>query len=319
MREAKNLSRDAFALLVRIMDHPRMAISASLLLEEFSRLAPELIDGGWLTPVGNQAALAVPGEDDHSFHELVWDSERKQYKYFTPSSGWVFVAADTMKRHAVDDDRFLAFLQHRLGIPGSQPVTCLHDPILWHLGSARFDGYRAHLYFVRRLDGPENRVAFLRAMRREIGKTPAIILCTGKKEPVDLELPVDQALVPIHQVMVRDRDVFSVDEDAVHAVLRGTPGADESRGGIGLRFSTDYRIVHWNGEQYKLTKKQSAVLECLHREGGRAHKDLLCAEACTNEDLHRIMRNKVDGKWVQHPLWNSLIKSEGNGYYYLGQ
>lgn len=82
-------------------------------------------------------------------------------------------------------------------------------------------------------------------------------------------------------------------------------------------FSTDYRMVHWNDESYKLTKKQSAVVECLHNEGGRAHKDLLRAEARTNEEIHRIMRNKKSGRWIPHPLWSTLIKSEGNGYYYL--
>lgn len=317
MSDARNLSRDAFLLLLRIIEHPRMTIGAESLFSEFPRLAPDLIDGGWLVPAGSDAAPVSPGDDDYPFHELLWDSERKQYKYFTSTSGWVHVAADIVKRYVLDDDRLFAFLQAQLEIPKSQRLTCLHDAVLWHLGSTRFGSYRAHLYFSRRLDELENRVAFLRAMRREIGKTPAIIIYAGKRELVGLELPVDQALVSFHQVLARDQADFGIDGDVLHAMLKGSPSADESGGGIGLRFSTDYRMVHWNGESYKLTKKQSAVMECLHNEGGRAHKDLLRAEARTNEELHRIMRNKKNGQWVPHPLWNTLIKSEGNGYYYL--
>ncbi len=317
MRETQNLSREAFALLMRVTEHPRRAIGAEPLVSGFPRLAPELIDGGWLTPAGHDPAPILPGDDDHPFHELLWDSERKRYKYFTVSSGWVYVSADVVKRYMLDDNRLLAFLQRQLGIPQSQRLTCLVDAGLWHLGSTRFGGYRAHLYFARRLNGPEERATFIRAMRREIGKTPAIILCASKNEPVGLEMPVDQALVSIHQVMVRDQADFRVDNDVLCALLKGAPDVEELTGGIGLRFSTDYRIVHWNGESYKLTKKQSAVIECLEDEGGRAHKDLIRAEARTNEELHRIMRNKKNGQWIPHPLWNTLIKSEGNGYYYL--
>ena len=317
MREGRKLSRDAFALLLQIIEHPSMTIGTEPLLSDFPRLAPELINAGWLVPAGNDTAPVLPGDDDHPFHELLWDSERKQYKYFTATSGWVYVAADTVKHYVLDDDRLFGFLQHKLDIPKTQRLTCLLDNVLWHLGSTRFGGYRAHLYFARRLRDLENRAAIVRAMRREVGKTPAIIMYASKPEPVGLELPVDQAIVSLHQVMARDQADFNIDEDVLYALLKGVPSTEESTGGIGLRFSIDYRIVHWNGESYKLTKKQSAVVECLHNEGGRAHKDLLRAEARTNEEIHRIMRNKKNGQWIPHPLWSTLIKSEGNGYYYL--
>lgn len=317
MREERKLSRDAFALLLRVIEHPSMTIGTEPLFSDFPQLATELINAGWLVPAGNDTAPVLSDDDDHSFHELLWDSERKQYKYFTATSGWVHVVADIAKRYVLDEDKLFGFLQYRLDIPKSQRLTCLHDNVLWHLGSTRFGGYRAHLYFTRRLSYPESRAAFMRAMRREVGKTPAIIMYASKQEPVGLELPVDQEVVSLHRVMVRDQAEFSIDEDVLYALLKGVPGTEESTGGIGLRFSTDYRIVHWNGESYKLTKKQSAVVECLHNEGGWAHKDLLRAEARTNQEIHRVMRNKKNGQWIPHLLWSTLIKSEGNGYYYL--
>ena len=50
-------------------------------------------------------------------------------------------------------------------------------------------------------------------------------------------------------------------------------------------------------------------MECLNNEGGRAaHKDLLRTEARTNEELRRIMRNKKNGQWIPHFLWDSLTQ-----------
>ena len=82
-------------------------------------------------------------------------------------------------------------------------------------------------------------------------------------------------------------------------------------------FSSDYRQVKWHGQTYKLTKKQAAVLETLIREGGRAHKDLLCAEARTNQALIHVFRNRVGKTFTTHPLWDTLITNEGNGFYLL--
>ncbi len=86
---------------------------------------------------------------------------------------------------------------------------------------------------------------------------------------------------------------------------------------LALQFSSDYRQVQWNGALYSLTKKQSAIMEALVRAGGCAHKDLLAAEANTNQKIRHVFRNRVKGKMVAHPLWDTLIKPDGNGNYHL--
>ncbi len=97
MKEVTSISRDAFNLLLQVLEHPRMMIGAGTLMDDFPRQASELIESGCLIPAGNQAVTSIVDDDDASFHELVWDSERKHHKYFTAESGWVFIGADSMK------------------------------------------------------------------------------------------------------------------------------------------------------------------------------------------------------------------------------
>lgn len=84
-----------------------------------------------------------------------------------------------------------------------------------------------------------------------------------------------------------------------------------------LQFSPDYRQVKWQDNLYSFTKKQSVIMETLVRAGGIAHKDLLCAEAQTNQPISHIFRGRQKGKMVAHPLWGILIKNDCNGRYFL--
>lgn len=60
MREERKLSGDAFALLLRVIEHPSMTIGTEPLFSDFPRLATELIDAGWLVPAGNDTAPVCP-------------------------------------------------------------------------------------------------------------------------------------------------------------------------------------------------------------------------------------------------------------------
>ncbi len=314
MTAIKPLSRCGLTLLLRLLNSPRPSISGSVLFEDFPLIADELVDGSWLKPDG---ALSYLNMGDARLAELTWCSKTGGYRYFSIESGWVTVSPSQVKRFSIDMDILLSWIRGLLDIGAAHRLTTLVDGVFWHLGVIWAGKYRINVYFVRRLLEPDNQRSFLRSLKQESSRTPAIILNASPRIPPLMELPLDVALVPLENVLSRTGNQCTLDIGAVISILRGCSVSESRDGGIGLRFSTDYRQVYWNGNTYKLTKKQAAVMECLHREGGRAHKDLLRAEANTNEELHRIMRNKVDGKWVQHPIWNTLLKGEGNGYYYL--
>ncbi|ABC32349.1 hypothetical protein HCH_05693 [Hahella chejuensis KCTC 2396] len=309
-----SITLEALTLILRLLNSPAPTIAGSLLFEEFPGVAYELVNRLFLTPTG---CLGYLTHGHQGFADLTWCSETRRHRYFSSSAGWVSVPAEEIHRYTVDVDRLLLWLQGFFTIGAHYRVTPLLDDWLWHLGATRIRGYRVNLYFVRSLDTTERLLSVMKELRKESARAPAIVVSTSSKLPTGIDMPQDIALVSLDRLLSRTGGYCVLDELSVLSILQGYSEASENEGGIGLRFSTDFRRVRWNGQWYTLTKKQSAVMEALYREGGRAHKDLLRAEAETNEELHRIMRNKIDGKWVIHPLWNSLIKKEGGGYYFL--
>lgn len=309
------LSRGALDLLLQLLNAPYPAVAGEVLFSESQRLATTLLQENWLLPAGVDPVVA----SGDRFYNLHWDSEHAAFRYFSPAAGWQTVSSEQVKRYTVNVDLFLTWLARALGVGDSQSATCLDNSTFWHLGYAYFGSTKVHLYFARRLASPEVQDAFLKSLRKESSRMPAAIVTSGRQAPAFLDLPLDTTLVSLRDILVRAGECPDIDRDALSAIVHGNrhEKSDNAHGGIALRFSADYRLVVWNGQRYALTKKQAAVMEALDKEGGRAHKDFLCAQADTNEELHRIMRNKVDGCWVVHPLWQTLIKGDGNGYYYL--
>ena len=308
------LSREALALLLRLLNSPTTVIAGDVLIDQFASVADELINGGYLQPAGIIESLAA---EDGGFHELTWCSQTRAYCYFSTDAGWVTVPGERLQRYRVDDNRLLDWLTQFLGISAAYRVSMLNESIFWHLGISRFGNHRVNLYFVRRLEDSRNMPSFLTALKRESARTPTMIISASTFIPPTLAMPLDQVIIPLEHLLSRSGDACVLDYATVQSLLQSHPVDEVREGSIGLRFSTDYRQVHWNGKAYTLTKKQAAVVEALHQEGGRAHKDLLRAAANTNEKLSRIMSNRIEGKWATHPFWGTLIKSEGNGYYSL--
>lgn len=312
MSATGTLGRGALALLLRIINSPSGVISGEVLCELSPGGSEELIKAEILKP---STSVLSTVEVDECARDLVWFSDEKCYKYFSSGVGWVAVTPESVKQYALQIDAVLDWFRGIFEIGGTYRTTEVHSKMLWFLGAARFGKSKVSIYFVKALHTSHNVQLFLSALKQEAGNAPAIFVTSSNIDPSFIELPLDMALVTVGQILSRSDKVATLDHGMVGSIINGGKSISSGEGGIGLRFSTDYRLVYWNGEEYKLTKKQAAVMEALEREGGRAHKDLLRAEANTNEEIHRIMRNKVQGEWVQHPLWSSLIKSSGNGYY----
>lgn len=308
------LTQEAFALLQSEISASRR-IDGAILRIYFSRIQTELLCHNWLVCTGAPIDVIATADEDIPFADLEWDAECRQYRYFD-STGWNYVDNDDLKAYGINIAQWFEFLQQKLGISQRYVPTETKSDRMWYLGEMRIDHHRLHVFYTNPIISREDRQLCLQACQQILAdQVPAIILMPGREVPNDIELPLDVVFVPMEMVRLTNTQSVEFDHQRIAAQLKLQPQEAKCTASVVPRFSTDYRLAYWKGERYKLTKKQAAVIEKLDEQGGRAHKDVLSAAANSNEAVHRIMRNKVNGKWVQHPLWNTLIQLDGGGYY----
>ena len=307
------LSRSAWLLLQRLLNSPTQTITGMLLRTQFRDVADTLISGGYLLAIDGCAEWL---DDEDVPRELEWHSTGCAYRYFSPAAGWSIIPCDEVQRYGLNKDIWLSWLRDQLEIGTRYRTTVLEDAWLCYLGVARFGHYRIHVYSAEGLLDSARMVSLYRHLKYERSRRPALVITTHNMISV-MDMPIDVLVRPLEGILSREGDVCQLDNALLQSLLEPTFVNIPMDTSVVLRYSTDYRQVTWNGKVYSLTKKQATVLEVLVREGGRAHKDLLQAEANTNEEIHRIMRNKVNGQWKVHPLWGSLIQADGSGYYRL--
>ena len=283
-------------------------------------LAPDVrhtVTAQWLIGAGQAIYVTLERNGSDYAQELTWVEEKQGYGHFDAYVGWVMVDDKDIKLYRLNVSGLMATLQRILGMPGSTQPKEIHEHLLWELGDTRIEGKMCHVYFVCYLFGQANQRALRDAMRLATTKHPIVVLHPGNEAiEGDLELPLGTVMVPVNRIF-DDSAELALDSLALAAMIRvGTPVTSQDEHGD-LRFSTDYRLVHWQGEQYRLTKKQAAVFEALGRDGGRVHKSLLEAAANTNSDVRQIMRVRKNDKSLPHPLWNTLLYHDGQGFYYF--
>ena len=285
-------------------------------------LAPDVrhtVTAQWLIGAGQSIYVTLERNGSDYAQELTWVEEKQGYGHFDAYVGWVMVDDKDIKLYRLNVPGLMATLQQVLGVPVSIKPKETHENILWDLGDVRIEGKKCHVYFVSYLLGQANQRALRDAMRLATTKHPIVVLHPGNEAiEDDLELPLGTVMVPVNRIF-NDSVKLALDSLALAAMIReGTGGSVISQGDVNtLRFSTDYRLVHWQREQYRLTKKQAAVFEALDREGGRGHKSLLEAAANTNSDVRQIMRVRKNDKSLPHPLWNTLLYHDSQGFYYF--
>lgn len=303
------MSQQSLRLLLSILNSPRQMVAGHSLFSDYPLLAQELISNDYLMPAEPLTSVTQGGQQ----YRLNW-CQRAGYRYFNNEVGWSAVCERRIERYRVTMAKVLSLLQAMTEIK-SHPITCIEPSMLWHLGYSRWHASRVHWYFARRLHASESALSVEQHLKAERYRVPAVILSASVVSPI-IELPLNQRVIPLEKLLSRD-GTCRLDELSLQSLLNHKPTVLNRSGGMNLQFSSDFRRVDWQGQSYVLTKKQAAVVESLFESGGRAHKDYLCAQANTSQSLQHIMRNRVNGQWVAHPLMGTLIHREGNGYYCL--
>lgn len=315
------LSPQSLSLIVRLLNSAEGRIARSMLVEAFANVVDELLAGGWLVPHNRQSMC----RDEHTTYidvVCVWDAELQDYRCYEEEPDEEHWPMEPVTDYVLDEWCWLKWLKVQLDISDFYRITPLAQERCWYLGATRIDGQRLHVYTVKQLHDTETQQALLELVEREAGRVPALFISTWPELPPLLTLPGDRLLVPLEDLLLRSSQRAQLDKTAWQTIARrlcGTSsnqdleGTDNNR----LQVSSDYRLVRWQGHDHRLTKTQAAVVKTLHQSGKSMHKDALCSAADTSMPLHHVFRNKVQKRYVSHPLWKTLIRHDGNGYYIL--
>ena len=318
MTNNTEIKREALTLTLCLWDSPMGEIVGHHLFEGYPAVANELLHHGWLVPRGVLHHRIHPSRD--YFVDVRWDGARQQYGYSEDEQHWQPVPTKDITRYAIDEQPVLRWLQVLFGIDDYYRITSLANNSCWYLGVTHAHPYRAHIYFARQLHLREVQKTLQSTLQDEVGHVPALIIHSGRLFDYGVTWPLDRRLVSLENLLARTDQRCQIHKPTLAALMKSLychASPDNIHGDKALHFSTDYRQVYWRGQSYQLTKKQAAAIEALHKSGGRAHKDFLCAAANTNTPLYQIFRSRIDNRYQPHPLWQTLIVSEGDGYYAL--
>ncbi len=306
-----SLSRNALDLILRLSRSPSMKISGAVLNDDFCNVVNELIDGEWFSK-GRCKSYCDPVTG--VFMDLDWDSDTKCYRYFN-EEGWNRLSICQVEEFCLNLDRFLTVIKSLIEVEQHFRTESLIENLLWYLGHTRIGNSRVNFYFMRRSSLQSVQFDCSKMLKKESERTPSIIVTDSPIVNCNFPIPRGFATIYFEDLLDRASEKCTFDQAMVLTILKGKNETDDTA--IGLSFSADYMTIYWNGKEYDLTRKQSAAIEALHKEGGRAHNDFLSAAADSNQSFSQIMRKNINGKKVAHPLMGTLIKSDGNGYYYF--
>ena len=232
-----------------------------------------------------------------------------KYRYYCPDAGFQAVSGDWLRRFAVRDEWIASTVC--VGLSGS--ASGRYDRIgpALRIGQHKLARDRFELFFAWRIGEASRFRNTTSAIASVLGHVPGVLLTTT---PVDLcagTMPARCALVSLQSVL-RDRDRhIVVDPEPLIAALSGSRGTHS--GALTHSFSPGFRSGTVRGVPYTFSDKQALVIEALHEawESGlpRLHQDEIRGKADTSQRVGQLFR--------KHPAYGTLIKYDGEGFYWL--
>lgn len=311
--EIKPLRKPMLQVLLALFETRSGTIKGYVLYKKYPNIAAQMVEEEWLVEDGILPSV----EDDGFLTSVEWNAKLQKFQYFSSLLGWTTISTKWLKRYKINMKQVGYWLFDFFSIHASSQPTMLYKDILAYMGVTKIDSEIVNIYLCSRLNNLENRESISHIMnkREKLGKSLMIIGKVGSKIPMNL--PANVTEVKFESLLSEHNEICQIDRDCLSFIIAHQSQRIEPPGT--LLFSEDYRTIHWRGITYRFTKLQADIFEALWKVGGYAHKDYLQAQANTNTQIHRAMRNNVNGKFVPHPLMGALILSENNGYYRLNE
>lgn len=230
------------------------------------------------------------------------------YRSYCADVGYQDVPAAWLQKFVVSEEWFAGVVRASLRVTPSPPA--IPGPLL-RVGAARIGRTDCQLFFVRRIDEKVRLREVLDAIDSAVGSSPVVLLTTTPRNLVAGDIPAGRVVVNVESILIERDGRIAFDDTSVIAAIRGT--APPSASGIATVFSLGFRSAAHNGAEYTFTKKQAEVIEALHGAiaygTGRLHQEEIKGSANSNQRVGQIFRD--------HPAYGTLIKYDGDGYYWL--
>ncbi len=303
------ISRAALALLLRAAGHPKAILNAAV-AEDFPEIG-ELLANQWLVPSGNRAGyIEVDGRD----YELEWDSERKAYRYFSPSAGWVTVPPDQLKSYKVHFEQLLSAIRQWLDMPErTQPETLLPE-LLWELGETWIGRRRMAVLFLRRASLPETLASVRTALLGYPRRGSCLILTDTDSSRHGPALPGDPILLPLPDLFSPNRDVLDRVDMETLATFVGMP-AQSTKEWTPVECSEDGGYLRIHDREYRFPgHTQKRIIRILYEAWERGEPRQRTASVLEEaESRSRTLSQAFSGCKED---WKSVI-DYGGGYCWL--
>lgn len=308
MSGLREVSREAGALLLDLLDQREPVLSPPALRDHYPAVGQELIDAGLLHPWGTELAdVAVDGADEEPVAVLPSDHG---YGYFSEASGWVEVQVGRLRRHRADIPLAIAAMTSKLDCGSPSSSSALATDYVWDLGAVQLlkRGPLTQIWFARRVADEQIVKELIDLARRRPPTFNRVILTSTPAESwAGISVPGN--------VVVSVRDILAHGAGlAIDPAILGARvgGLAEAPVGQILYLSPDRRSLVIQGKRIPLKsdihRKIIEMLVAGRAEGRRysAH-ELLDASGSEAGALHRAFGKK----WK---LLRSYLSSDGSGW-----
>ncbi len=300
-------SRCAIELALGLCEQPTLRIAARLLHDEFPQEAESLIacgafGAGPLSPT----AVDSSSHDDRPV-DLVWDSEARGYRWFSPTSGWVRANEEDVKVHILDLDWLIGVLGEGVGIKRRFAPHCLVDGHLWDLGEAWIGKRKIAVLFGRRLGHAENLNRVCGALTHRVGRPPGVLLTSNAAVSPHTDIPGRHRVIPLHNCFDMGTKKFGLDLDVIAGIVGGGQSLHPDQP---IQPSPDFRFIRVGDRTFKFGgDKQRQVIKYLYTRWRDGEERV--SSATMLEELEFSHGMRVRDLFKDHPDWNDLIVYEG--------
>ena len=305
-RGAGPLTREAWELLLELLELPAPALSGASAVEQYQREFTLLRSHGVLVPDGHEAAVASPL--DGTPVSVFWDEERGGYGMFDAAAGRRQIEAERLARYRVAIPEMLDQLAAGLRRGVRPVVTEVLAGQVWDVGTALLPGraHRASVWFARRLfDQQTSKQTIVLTRARPPEGARVLLTSTPPARLADAGWP-GHVIVSLYDLQPKDSGL-ALDPAVLARRLGSTPSAPEHPD---VQVYEEGRRVVLRGKSFRFPRgdKQRQVIVYLYEQLLLGREAVPWSEVIAELDLSESAR--LRDLFNRHPAFGALVQQK---------